>query len=107
MLTQVYAQVSTVVASPIAIGSLSELFNWVINLILAVGFSLVIIMLAMGFIRYIMSQGDKTSIETAQKWVTYAAIGGVGLFLVFAIKNVLNSVAGNNLNPGSNLIIGG
>jgi hypothetical protein len=27
--------------------------------------------------------------EQAQKWVTYAIIGGVGLFLVYAIKAVL------------------
>jgi putative copper export protein len=89
----VYAQVSTTVNSPIDITNLSQLFNWAINLILAVGFSLVVIMLALGFVRFIMSQGDKTATEQAQKWVTYAAIGGVGLF-------------GKGLVTGNNLVIG-
>jgi len=50
---------------------------------------LVLVFLVLGFIRFITSQGDKVATEQAQKWVTYAIIGGVGLFLVYAIKALL------------------
>jgi putative copper export protein len=111
LVTPVMAQVNYEnVSNPVAITNLTTLFNWALNLILAVGFSLVVIMLALGFVRFIMSQGDKTATEQAQKWVTYAAIGGVGLFLVFAVKSVLSNLFGgnaNNLNTGTGTQIGG
>lgn len=107
MLEKVYAAgISTSAANPVTqVSDLRTLFNWVLNLVLAVGISLVTVMLALGFIKYITSQGDKAAVEQAQKWVTYAAIGGVGLFFVFAIKTVLLSLigGGNQLNTGVNL----
>jgi hypothetical protein len=109
LIAPVYAQVATNVVNPInGITNLSTLFNWIINLILAAGISLVVIFLALGFVRYVMSQGDKTAIEQAQKWVTYAAMGGVGLFLVFVIRRVIGSLFGvNTVQTGGNTQIGG
>jgi|GEM_PF-1675572 len=103
----VYAQVSTNVTDPFGgkINSLQTLFGWVINLVLSIGLSLVIVMLALGFMQYIISRGDKVAIEKAQEWVTYAAIGGVGLFLVFAAKSVIESIVGAKLNTGTNTMI--
>lgn len=106
MIQQVYAQVASTVQQSGSSWTLAQVMAWALNLVLAVGFSLTLIMLAMGFVQYIMSQGDKAGVEKAQKWVTYAVIGGLGLFMIFALKNALfslvpgsqNVTVGNNVN---------
>jgi len=69
--------------------SLETTFIAVTNILIVIGIGLVLVFLVLGFIRFITSQGDKVATEQAQKWVTYAIIGGVGLFLVYAIKALL------------------
>jgi len=56
----------------------------VVNLIIGIGWSLVLVMLAVGFIQYVLSRGDKVGTENAQKTITYAIVGGVGLLLIMA-----------------------
>ena len=68
---------------------LDKAFVIAANIVIWVGLGLVLVFLALGFIKFITSQGDKVATEQAQKWVTYAVIGGVGLLLVFSIKSVL------------------
>jgi len=94
---KVYAAIPTGAINPLTgIKNLSTLFTWATNLIIIVGLGLVIVFLAVGFIRFITSQGDKLQTEIAQKWVTYAVLGGVGLFAVYAIKAVLLNIVGAN-----------
>ena len=69
--------------------SLEKTFIAVTNILIVIGIGLVLVFLVLGFIRFITSQGDKVATEQAQKWVTYAIIGGVGLFLVYALKSVI------------------
>jgi len=94
----VLAQVATTISDPMnnSITNLSSLFAFALNLILGVGFALVLIMLAMGFVQYIMSQGDKAGVEKAQKWVTYAVVGGIGLFLVFTLRQLMFQLTNAN-----------
>lgn len=96
LITKVYAAAipsgKEIVSLPIT--SLYGLFTWITNAIIIIGLGLVVIFLAMGFIKFITSQGDKVATETAQKWVTYAVLGGVGLFAVYAIKAVLLNLMG-------------
>jgi len=70
-------------------GNLGEVFAWIINLLMAVGWALVFVMLALGFVQYVMSRGEKTAVESAQKWLTYAVLGGVGLFFVTFVRNLI------------------
>lgn len=102
LLTKVYAQASTTVESAFSpqITTLAQLFAFVLNIILGAGFALVLIMLALGFVQYIMSQGDKAGVEKAQKWVTYAVVGGIGLFLVFVLRQVMIQVTNNTAITG-------
>ncbi|OGC61033.1 hypothetical protein A3K34_04445 [candidate division WWE3 bacterium RIFOXYC1_FULL_40_10] len=97
ILTPVYAQ--TIPSEPIDpaadIGNLDQLFTWITNLIMIAGLGVVVVMLALGFLQYVVSRGDKQAIDKAQQWVTYAAIGGVGLFLVFAIRRIFVNIFGN------------
>lgn len=77
--------------------TLGGLFEIVTNIIIYVGLGLVLVFLALGFIKFITSQGDKVATEQAQKWVTYAIIGGVGLLAVFAIRRIIVSLVGGNI----------
>lgn len=74
-----------------------DLFAIITNVIIYVGLGLVLVFLALGFIKFITSQGDKVATEQAQKWVTYAIIGGVGLLAVFAIKSLMLNLVGANI----------
>ena len=95
LVTQVYAAVGTEPINPLTgITSLGGLVNFVVNILIVVGFSIVIVMLAVGFVKYVTSQGEKTAVESAQKTLTYAVIGGVGLILVFALRTILIELLG-------------
>ncbi|MFC1622292.1 hypothetical protein ACFL13_02860 [Patescibacteria group bacterium] len=101
MLEQVFAQgLETTVKNPLSnnFNSLSDIFGWVVNLLLGVGYALVFVMLALGFIQYVMSRGEKTAVDQAQKWLTYAVIGGVGLFFITVIKSILENLTGGDIN---------
>ena len=81
--------------------TMSSIFTIVVNILIVIGFGLVLVFLALGFISFITSQGDKVKTEQAQKWVTFAVIGGIGLFAVYAIKSiVVNLVEGDDPLPG-------
>ena len=83
-----------------SVNSLETLFTIVTNALIMMGLGLVLVFLALGFIRFITSQGDKVATEQAQKWVTYAIVGGVGLLAVYAIKKLILSLVGAGDNPG-------
>jgi hypothetical protein len=69
--------------------TVADVFVGITNIMIFIGIGLVLVFLVLGFIRFITSQGDKVATEQAQKWITYAIIGGVGLFLVYAVKAML------------------
>ena len=97
VLQQVYATaVNNDVVNPLGpkFGTLGEIFGFIVNLIIGIGWSLVLVMLAYGFIQYVLSKGDKTGTENAQKTITYAIVGGVGLLLIMAIRTILVGILG-------------
>jgi hypothetical protein len=91
---QAAAVTSTLINPLTNVTTLSQVFGMIANLVIGVGWSLVVIMVAMGFIQYIVSQGEKTAVEKAQRWLTYAVIGGVGLFFVSVLKTIMQNVFG-------------
>lgn len=101
MLEQVYAKidVNNITNTGLeGITSLSQVFRFVLNLLIGAGWSIVIIMVAMGFLQYAMSQGDKAKVETAQKWLTYAVIGGLGLAMVTAVRAIIGNLTGSEVS---------
>jgi len=94
-------EASTVLTSPIKASTLPEIFGLVINIILGVGWALVFVMLALGFVQYVMSRGEKTAVESAQKWLTYAVIGGVGLFFVIVLRSIIPALVGADAGFGN------
>ncbi len=84
--------------------NLGNLFGFVINLAIGVGWALVFVMLALGFVQYVMSRGEKTAVESAQKWLTYAVIGGVGLFFVSFVRRIIPGLIGTqDIDVGENI----
>ncbi len=100
----------TAVANPLSrFGSLSEIFGFAVNLLIGVGWSLTLVMLALGFIKYVTSRGDKIATESAQKTITMAVVGGVGLLMVMAIRAIISNILGGTVNNvgddiGGNLV---
>jgi len=103
MTQEVYAAVSSALVNPVAgYTTLSQLFGFVINLIIGIGWALVFVMLALGFVQYVMSKGEKTAVDSAQKWLTYAVIGGVGLFFISFLRSVIPTLlTGTNAGPAT------
>lgn len=77
-----------------AISDLPSLIYFITNLVIYLGIGVVLIMLAAGFISFVTSGGDKIKTEQAQRWVTYAVLGGIGLFAVYAIRTVILNTLG-------------
>ena len=98
MLQKVYAdQVAETVVNPLSrFQNLGDIFGFVVNLIIGIGWSLVLVMLAVGFIQYVLSRGDKVGTENAQKTITYAIVGGIGLLLIMALRTILFGILGTN-----------
>ena len=108
LVEKVYAQnqpaAATTVTSPVNITSLGQVFALILNIIMGIGWALVFVMLAMGFVQYILSRGEKTAVENAQKWLTYAVIGGVGLFFVYVLKTIIPALMGATSGPGGDVV---
>jgi hypothetical protein len=103
---KVYAT-SNNVADPLTgrFRSLNQIFGLLLNIVIGVGWALVFIMLALGFIKYITSRGETKATDSARQWLTYAALGGVGLFFLTAIRFIVVGLLGaNEANLGTNNI---
>ncbi len=108
LIQKVYAEaVSTTVTNPLSgtFTTIGDVFGFVINLLIGAGWGMVFIMLALGFIKYITSKGEKQATEAAQNWLTYAVIGGIGLFAVMLIRTFIEGILGVNLTVGGGLDI--
>ncbi|MEX0934226.1 MAG: hypothetical protein WDZ42_00320 [Candidatus Saccharimonadales bacterium] len=83
---RVLAQIGTGVerAAPDTEGDLFTIFQTVANTLLLLLGAIAVIMLIIGGIRYVVSQGDSSAIESARNTILYAIIGIVIAFLAFA-----------------------
>lgn len=110
LIESVYAGVSTSIINPLPADrftSIGSIFGFVVNLIIGIGWALVFVMLALGFVQYVTSRGEKTAVDNAQKWLTYAVIGGVGLFFISFLKTQIPALLTGNdegIDPGGNLV---
>ncbi len=100
LIQNVYAQFEAVPPVVNGVTTLGNIFAWAINLILGIGWALVFIMGALGFTQYIVSKGETKAVEGARNWLTSAAIGGAGLFLLTTLKLIIPSLLGTDKTPG-------
>ena len=77
--------------------SMNQILHNGITLILSLSALLAFIFLVVGGIRWIMSQGDKKQLETAQKTITYAVVGLIVILLSFFIINFIGYIFGVKL----------
>lgn len=104
LLRTVYAApgVGTSIAPTVGtFSTLSDIFGWILNIILGVGWALCFIMIAIGFIQYILSKGEAKATQAAQQWITYAGVGGVGLLFLTVVKTIIGGLTGNNISQNT------
>lgn len=97
LIVKVWAQeVSTdVPANPLGDrfgGGLSEVFAFIINIVIGTGIALTVVFLGIAGIKYMTSQGDPKAKETAQNALTNAVIGFIVVIAAFTIKIVVGNI---------------
>jgi len=93
LITKVYAQTGEIGAT-LEEKSIKGLVTWITDWLIGIGLGVTVIMIALAFIGFATSRGDEEKTKNAQNWLTYAVIGGVGLFLVYVLKTIILSIAG-------------
>ena len=69
------------------IGNLTSLFRTIVNILLFLVGSLAVIMLVIGGLRYVTSNGDQNAVTSAKNTILYSIIGIVVAFLAYAAVN--------------------
>ena len=74
-----------------------SIFQTVTNILLFLIGAVSVIMLIIGGIRYVISQGDQAQVTSAKNTILYAIIGIIIAFLAYAaVAFVTNSISANN-----------
>ncbi len=71
--------------------NLNDIFKTVANILLFVVGAVAVIMLIIGGLRYVTSNGDQNAVTGAKNTIMYALIGIVVAFLAFAAVNFVTS----------------
>ena len=69
----------------------SGIFHTIANVLIYIVGAVAVIMLIIGGLRYVISQGDKSNVESAKNTILYAVIGIVVAILAYAIVNFVTS----------------
>ena len=84
---------------------LTVVFKTVVNILLFIVGAVAVIMLVIGGLRYVTSNGDQNAVTGAKNTILYAIIGIVVAFLAFAAVNFVTSQLengdANNSSTGS------
>lgn len=80
------------------IDSFPSLVSAIINILLIVAVIIALVFLIYGGIRWILSGGDKTAVESARNHIIAAIIGLVIVLLAFFIINLIGGLFGININ---------
>ena len=81
------------------IKTIGQVVAFVLNVITGIGWSIAFVYFALGFIKYITSKGETKATEEAQKMITYAVVGGIGLLLLGAVRTIIENIVGGSLPP--------
>lgn len=82
-------------------GSLSQLYGFIGNLVMAVAFSLSIVSLAYGCVLLITSTGDPKGAQKAYTYIMYSVVAGIASLLMYALRTVFFNTVG--VDPGTQL----
>ena len=99
-----YAQtVDATLTDPLGgqVTSLANVYAFIFNLIVGIGWATVFIMTAANINRYILSKGEPKEVMAVHTAFYYLAAAGFGLFLVSVSKSIILSLLGvSGLNTG-------
>ena len=87
--------ISTTVSNPLGISSIGQIVGLALNFIIGIGWAIAFIYLALGFMAYITSSGEKDKTQEAQKKITFAIIGAVGLLILGAVRGIITNLLGD------------
>ena len=90
---------TTLPAAILGIQTIGQAVAFVLNVITGIGWSIAFVYFALGFIKYITSKGETKATEEAQKMITYAVVGGIGLLLLGAVRTIIQNIIGGSLPP--------
>ena len=82
-----------------------SIFNTVTNILLFLIGAISVVMLIIGGIRYVVSQGDQGAITSAKNTILYAIIGIIVAFLAFAAVRFVTDQLQNSASTGSNVAV--
>ncbi len=74
--------------------TITKMISGIISFLMIAASLIFFIMLVMGGIRWIMSQGDETKVKAARDQVQHSLIGLVVVFAAWAIMQLISSVFG-------------
>lgn len=77
--------------SPNSLFGSTGIFHTIANVMIYVVGAIAVIMLIIGGLRYVISQGDKGNVESAKNTILYAVIGIVIAVLAYAIVNFVSA----------------
>jgi glucose uptake protein GlcU len=77
--------------SPNSLFGSAGIFHTIANVMIYVVGAIAVIMLIIGGLRYVISQGDKGNVESAKNTILYAVIGIVIAVLAYAIVNFVSA----------------
>lgn len=104
IIKKVFAILSNTVEDPLEsrFEGAGSIFGFAGNVIIGVGWALVFVMLGLGLVQMVLSKGEKTAVDSAKKWLTYAVIGGLGLFFAMFIRMAIPRLMGRDTGPVQN-----
>ncbi len=76
---------------------IGPIFGTIVNLIFVIAIILAFIFLVYGGLRWVVSGGDKTAVESARNTIIAAIVGLVILFLSYVILNIVLGLFGTTL----------
>lgn len=78
-------------SSPSSLFGANGIFHTVANVLIYIVGAIAVIMLIIGGLRYVISQGDKGNVESAKNTILYAVIGIVVAILSYALVNFVSA----------------
>ncbi|MEO0132995.1 MAG: hypothetical protein ABIK73_08725 [candidate division WOR-3 bacterium] len=93
--SKAYAAVNTQVQRiNLPFNNLSDVFGFLVNVVLGVGIAVTIIFLILGGIQYITARGDSKAAGQAREALTNAVIGFIVVIGAFTIRTIVVNVIG-------------
>jgi hypothetical protein len=80
------------ILSPIRFGSISELIVGILNFVLVIAVPIIVFFLILAGFKYVTARGNPADIQTANRSLLYALIGGVMILGSVALSEIIKNL---------------